>query len=88
MTLTAVVTAVPAATEIRLSRSDGPFFSSLNSTLNRGLGTVIVDSSNHVEYEFIAVPSWNGTVSVYARNATHTDISTISVTVFGGESFH
>ena len=43
--LKVTVTAVPIATEIRLSRRDGPFFSSSDSTINRPLGRVTINVS-------------------------------------------
>ena len=85
VTLTVTVTAVPAATEIRLSRSDGPFFSSSDSTINRPLGTVTVNDSNHLEYEFTADQGWNGSVVVYVRTLTHNNTSAATLIIVLGK---
>ena len=83
VTLKIRVFAAPAATEIRLTRRDGPFFSTANSYLNRELGSVIMNIPNQVEYKFPADSSWNGNLSVFVSHSLHNDTAYARITVLG-----
>ena len=83
VTLKIRVFAAPAATEIRLTRRDGPFFSTANSYLNRELGLVIMNMPNQVEYKFPADSSWNGNLSVYVSHPLRNDTAYARITVLG-----
>ena len=80
-TLNFAISAVPAANEARLSRSDGASFSLLNSTV---IGLPTVKGIQHIEHNFTANSSWNGNVSVYARNPFGNGTLTLAIVVLGG----
>ena len=74
------VEAAPAPTELLLSRSDGPFLSSSNMTLDgASLGTSIERKPQHLRFEFTATPEWNGTVTCSGRNSAGSDESMLSI---------
>ena len=82
-TLVINVLSVPAATEIRLSRSDVVFFSSSNSSFNKPIGAVTMKENNHIQYIFTVDKSWNTAVTAYAEHLLGSNTSTQVITVLG-----
>jgi hypothetical protein len=81
MALKVRVLSTSSATEIRLTRRDGPFFSTTNKSLNRNLGLVTVTKPDYMEYNFTADLNWNGTLSVFVSHPLGTDIKSRRITV-------
>ena len=82
-TLVINVSSVPAATEIRLSRNNVVFFSSSNGNLNKSIGTVTVNESNHIQYTFTVDKSWNAMVMAYADHLLGNGTATQIINVIG-----
>ena len=80
VTVECTVDALPAATEIQLSRGDGPFFSSSNSSLIRPIGTDTA-TTNQVRYKFLANSEWMGSISCYGRNTVGSGKKSVNLTV-------
>lgn len=75
-----IIDALPAATEIQLSRWDGTFFSSTNNSLNRDIGSGIA-TTNQVTYKFTADSEWVGYISCYGRNEVDSGKKSVYLTV-------
>ena len=78
VTLNFTVFAVPSATEIHLSRSDGTLVPLLNSSV-----TGTIKGIQYIRHKIIAEHSWKGTVSVYASNPFGNDTVTQEIVVLG-----
>ncbi|XP_062499458.1 cell adhesion molecule DSCAML1-like isoform X2 [Corticium candelabrum] len=79
LTVECHVDAVPAATEIRLGRGDGLFYSLSDSHHNRLVTVLAV--SNNVSFSVKVSPDWTGLLTCFAMNSLGNGSMAVNVTV-------